>query len=335
MLHVQEPGKDPLKFLYREQEHRHTAALTLVGCIQFAKVTKGRSDYRNDWKSRGGAARRMDRKQFERAIVNSALIEPVADITDQGEVALVTAAMVLAIVSEQSKQAGHTQTVPAQIKSLASRALSTAEIKESLEDMESLGDHRAGRYVKALADLALYAISHGTPASMLENSFVKEVERLGAGRLLKIWGNRPQAEAAVAFLLTLTVARVLRELASDDFWATLGDEEALAKDAEEILQNAKYPGELDRFFQVLRQHGLSMKLAATCRDDSRGMFERWQFSQNSGERNATSVTVRFWHDTRDLDWQSTLSKGDKINAQGSGETLEQLEVQLALWALAK
>ena len=281
----------------------------------------------------------MDRKQFERAIVNSALIGPVADMTDKTEVALVTAAMVLIIVSEQSKegeQAHHTQIVPAQIKSLATRALSTAEMKESLEDIESLGDHSAGRYVKALAELALDAISHGTPASTLENSFIKEVERVGPGRLLKIWGDRRQAEAAVAFVLTLTVARVIRELASDEFWAkTLGDEEALAKDAEEILQNAKYPDELDRYFQVLRQQGLSMKLAATCRDDSRGMFERWQFSQNSGERNATSVTVRFWHDTRDLDWQSTLSRGDKINAQGSGETLEQLEVQLALWALAK
>lgn len=278
----------------------------------------------------------MDRKQFERAIANLALIEAVADITDKTEVALVTASMVLIILSQQSKQgeqARHTQIGPAQIQSLATRALSTAEIKESLEDLESLGDRGAGRYIKALAKLALYAVCHGTPESVLENPFVKEVVRVGPGRLLKKWGDRRQAEGAVACVLTLTVAKVIRELASDDFWTkTLDDQEALAKEAEEVLRNANYPDELDRYFQVLRQSRLSMKLAATCHDDSRGMFERWQFSQNLGERTAMSVTVRFWHDTRELDWQATLSKGDKINAQGSGQTLEQLRAQLALWS---
>jgi hypothetical protein len=257
-------------------------------------------------------------------------------MTDKTEVALVTAAMVLIILSQQSKQgeqARHSQIVPAQIQSLATRALSTAEIKESLEDLESLGDHSAGRYVKALAELALYAVGHGTPESVLENPFIKDVVRVGPGRLLKIWGDRSQAEAAVACVLTLTVAKVIRELASDEFWTkTLDDEEALAKEAEEVLRNANYPDDLDRYFQVLRQNGLSMKLATTCHDDSRGMFETWQFSQESGERNATNVTVRFWHDTRDMDWQATLSNGDRINAQGSGQTLEQLEVQLTLWA---
>jgi hypothetical protein len=273
----------------------------------------------------------MDRKQFERAIVNSALVEPVATITDRTEVALVAAAMVLAIVSEQSKQAGRTQIVPAQIKSLATRALSTAEIKQSLEDMESLGDHDAGRYIKALAELALYAISNGDPENLLENPFIQEVEREGPGRLLKL-GRRPQAVTAVAFVLTMTVARVLRELASDKFWTSLYDEEALVKEAEDLLRNANYPNELDRYFRVLRQNGLSMKLASTCRDDSRGVFETWQFSQTSSEGNATSVTVRFWHDTRNLDWQASLSKADKFNAQCSGQTLERLETQLAQWA---
>jgi len=94
---------------------------------------------------------------------------------------------------------------------------------------------------------------------------------------------------------------------------------------------------VDRFFQsVLRQQRViyearcrlaAMILAGCLRDGS--------FLKIQAERNATSVTVRFWHDTRDLDWQSTLSRSDKINAQRSGETLEQLEVQLALWALAK
>lgn len=273
----------------------------------------------------------MDRKQFERAIVNSALVEPVATITDRTEVALVAAAMVLAIVSEQSKQAGRTQIVPAQIKSLATRALSTAEIKQSLEDMESLGDHDAGRYIKALAELALYAISNGDPENLLENPFIQEVEREGPGRLLKL-GRRPQAVTAVAFVLTMTVARVLRNLASDKFWTSLYDEEALVKEAEDLLRNANYPNELDRYFRVLRQNGLSMKLASTCRDDSRGVFETWQFSQTSSEGNATSVTVRFWHDTRNLDWQASLSKADKFNAQCSGQTLERLETQLAQWA---
>jgi hypothetical protein len=273
----------------------------------------------------------MDRKQFERAIVNSALVEPVATITDRTEVALVAAAMVLAIVSEQSQQAGRTQIVPAQIKSLATRALSTAEIKQSLEDMESLGDHDAGRYIKALAELALYAISNGDPENLLENPFIQEVEREGPGRLLKL-GRRPQAVTAVAFVLTMTVARVLRELASDKFWTSLYDEEALVKEAEDLLRNANYPNELDRYFRVLRQNGLSMKLASTCRDDSRGVFETWQFSQTSSEGNATSVTVRFWHDTRNLDWQASLSKADKFNAQCSGQTLERLETQLAQWA---
>jgi len=74
-----------------------------------------------------------------------------------------------------------------------------------------------------------------------------------------------------------------------------------------------------------------MKLATTCHNDSRGMFEQWQFSPSSGE-DARSVTVRFWHDTRGLDWQATLSNGDEISAQRSGQTLEQLETQLTLWA---
>ena len=264
----------------------------------------------------------MDRKQFERAIVNSGLIGPVAGMTDKTEVALVTAGMVLIILSQQSKQgdrARHAQIGPAQIKSLATRALSTAEIKESLKDLEFLGDHSAGRYVKTLTELALYPIGHTTPESVTENPFIKEVVREGPGRLLKLGGDRRQAEAAVACVLTLTVAGVIRELASDEFWTKiLNDEEALAKEAEEVLRNANYPDELDRFFQVLRQHGLSMKLAATCRDDSRGMFERWQFSQNSGERNATSVTVRFWHDTRALDLEIYLTRGDKINAKRVG-----------------
>ena len=30
MLHVQQPGNDPLKFLYREEEHRHAVALAPV-----------------------------------------------------------------------------------------------------------------------------------------------------------------------------------------------------------------------------------------------------------------------------------------------------------------
>lgn len=107
---------------------------------------------------------------------------------------------------------------------------------------------------------------------------------------------------------------------------------ALAKEVEQVLRNANYPDDLARCFQVLRQNGLSLKLAATCYDDPRGMFERWQYSTDSGERNATNVTLRFWHDTRDLDWQATLSNGDEIKAQASGQTLEQLETRLTLWA---
>ncbi len=93
----------------------------------------------------------------------------------------------------------------------------------------------------------------------------------------------------------------------------------------------RYPDDLGRYFQVLRQNGLSMKRAATCHDDSRGTFERWQFSQDPGKRDATSVKVRFWHDTRDLDWRGIISDGGEIKEQASGQTLAQLQAQLELW----
>jgi hypothetical protein len=109
------------------------------------------------------------------------------------------------------------------------------------------------------------------------------------------------------------------------------DEEALLKEAQEVVHKANYPDDLNRYFQLLREHGLTMNRAATCYDDSRGMFERWQF-QDSGGPKATRATVRFWHDTRGLDWQGIAYIPGIGSVDAAGDTLKQLEAKLALWA---
>jgi hypothetical protein len=110
------------------------------------------------------------------------------------------------------------------------------------------------------------------------------------------------------------------------------DDEALAKEIEELRLKAGYPDELDRYFEVLRQNGLSLKLAGTTLDDARGIFEKWDFSNDSSGQHPTTVRVRFWHDTRALDWLGILYSGNKIKERTRGQTLEQLEIQLKLWA---
>ncbi len=109
------------------------------------------------------------------------------------------------------------------------------------------------------------------------------------------------------------------------------DDEALVKEARELFLSAGYPDDLNRYFEVLRKHGVTMKLAGTYSDGSRGKFERWDFSKGSDGQNPSNVIVRFWHDTRNLDWQGILYSGKEIKEQASGQTLGQLETQLERW----
>lgn len=108
------------------------------------------------------------------------------------------------------------------------------------------------------------------------------------------------------------------------------EDDELDKEAEELLRKANYPGDLEKYFAVLREHGLTMKLAGTWRDNSRGIHERWEFSGGSSER-PTKVIVRFWHDTRTLDWQGILYSGKEIKEQSSGQTLRKLNLYLERW----
>ena len=108
------------------------------------------------------------------------------------------------------------------------------------------------------------------------------------------------------------------------------EDDELDKEAEELLRRANYPGDLEKYFAVLREHGLTMRLAGTWRDDSRGRYEKWEFSGGPSER-PTNVIVRFWHDTGIPDWQGTLHSGKEIKEQSSGKTLRKLNLYLERW----
>jgi hypothetical protein len=109
------------------------------------------------------------------------------------------------------------------------------------------------------------------------------------------------------------------------------DDDALAKEALQLLRKAAYPNDLNRYFEHLHQKGLSLKLAATCVDDSYGIFEKWEYSDVPDGGRATKVVVRFWRGSRNLDWQAFLDSGGETKEQASGQTVEQLKKQLELW----
>jgi hypothetical protein len=126
----------------------------------------------------------------------------------------------------------------------------------------------------------------------------------------------------------LTIEKLYHEWR--EVFGTTEDEEETAREVEDLLAKAGYPDDLDRYFEVLRQNGLSLKLAATQVHHSRGKFESWEFSSSAGR--SSSVMVRFWHDTHTVDWEGILYDGHETKEKAGGHSLTQLENVLERWA---
>ncbi len=161
----------------------------------------------------------------------------------------------------------------------------------------------------------MHAMARGVASAEDAIQCRKEAERWERGG--------PLADEAEA-VKTDTIKSSLRDAGNPN------DDEELVKEVEEVLLKAGYPDDLNRYFEVLRRNGLSLKLAATQVHDSRGKFESWEFSSSAG--HSSSVIVRFWHDNHTVDWDGILYDEKEPKEKAVDHSLNQLVNVLERWA---